>query len=320
MTTPAAVQQRGTVRCAVDAALAGFSRPDASGHAMGLSADFCRAVAAAVLGDAAKVTFRAAATPEEAFTLAERGEVDIAIRSNTITYSRSTGRNLSPAGVLYYDGQGFLARRESHVTSARQLEGKVVCAAGGGGVQADTVLRAWATAHGINVAVVTLPNSAEVAAALRDNRCDVATADRSALAGRRLTDFPDPQAMVLLPEIISREPLGAFVQAGAEDWRDIVAWTLNALVAAEEMGVGSKGTALQASPANPEVALLTGQNRDGGKGLGLPADWAARMIRQVGNYGELYDRNLGEASPIKLDRGLNDLWLRGGLMYPWPMR
>ncbi|WP_376087120.1 transporter substrate-binding domain-containing protein [Roseomonas sp. CCTCC AB2023176] len=314
------VRQRGTVRCAVMGNLPGFSAPDAAGQMRGMDADFCRAVASAALGDARKVTFEPAATPEDAIRMLIDGRVDIAARNITITYSRDANFAVTPAGVLLFDGQGFLARRDSGVTSARQLDGKVVCAAGGGGVLADGLVRSWATANGLNIAVVTLPSSADVTAALRENRCDAASADQSALAARRVTEFDRPDDYVLLPEIISREPLGPLVRSDAGRWREVVTWTLQALIAAEEYGIASTGVDPTASPGNPEVAMLTGIVPGAGAALGLEADWARQAVLQVGNYGEIFDRNLGRRSPIGLGRGLNDLWRAGGLMYPLPLR
>jgi general L-amino acid transport system substrate-binding protein len=316
-----AVRQRGELRCGVFGQLPGFSAPDLQGRMRGLDADFCRAVAAAVLGDAEQVGFVQAASLEAGLAQIEAGTVDLLSSNMTVTATRDAGRNLTPVGVLLYDGQAVMVRADANVASFAQLNGKRICVAAPEVDGSLGILRNAAARAGIAVEpVVTRQSGANLLDGFKDGRCDAVTADAAALATLRVTDLPDPAAAVLLPERLSREPLTPFVRGGDERWRQIVTWTLHALVAAEELEVSSTSLDAALRSDDSEVRFLIGLDRGMGARLGLKDTWAAEAIRQVGNYGEIFERNLGDGSPIGLDRGLSDLWRRGGLMYPYPFR
>ncbi|MGK7869101.1 transporter substrate-binding domain-containing protein [Falsiroseomonas sp. E2-1-a20] len=316
-----AVRQRGELRCGVFGQLPGFSAPDLQGRMRGLDADFCRAVAAAVLGDAEQVGFVPASSLEAGLAQVEAGTVDLLSSNMTITAMRDAGRNLTPIGVLLYDGQAVMVRADANVASFAQLDGKRICVAAPEVDGSLGILRNAATRAGITVQpVVTRQSGASLLDGFKDGRCDAVTADAAALATLRVTDLPDPAGAVLLPERLSREPLTPFVRGGDERWRQIVTWTLHALVAAEELEVSSTTLDAALRSDNAEIRFLIGLDRGLGARLGLKDTWAAEAIRQVGNYGEIFERNLGEGSPIGLERGLSDLWRRGGLMYPYPFR
>ncbi|MGX9964019.1 transporter substrate-binding domain-containing protein [Roseomonas sp. F4] len=314
-----AVRQRGELRCGVFGQLPGFSAPDAQGVMRGLDADFCRAAAAAVLGDAEKVAFVTAGSIDAAMANLAEGRVEVLSSNLTATAMRDAGQRVTPVGVLLYDGQGLLVRADANIGNLAQLDGKRVCVATTDASQA--ILRDAARRAGITV--IPVPNSTGGPALLegfRGGACDAVTADAAALATLRVTELPDPAAAILLPERLSREPLTPFVRGGDEAWRKIVTWTLQALVAAEELEVASSTLEAALQSDNPEVRFLIGLDPGLGAALGLADTWAAEAIRQVGHYGEIFDRNLGDGSAIGLDRGLSDLWRRGGLMYAYPFR
>jgi general L-amino acid transport system substrate-binding protein len=318
--TLAAIRARGELRCAVQGALPGFSAPDSAGVMRGLDADLCRAVAAAALGDAAKVRFIPAETPAEGFAALSGGAAELLARNVTRLYTREAGQPVIGAGTNFFDGQGLLARRDSGIESFRHLDGRRVCVTGIAGTTGREVVEASAATVGIRVTVVEAGGGAALLAALRDGRCDAASTDASQLAVRRVTELPDPDAYMMLPELLSREPLGPFVRAGDHAWRSVVFWTLQAMVEAEELGATSTNLVEALQRNEPALWRLLGVEPGIGRALGLDETWAQRVIAQVGNHGEVFERNLGAGSPFRLSRGLNDNWQRGGLLYPMPLR
>jgi general L-amino acid transport system substrate-binding protein len=314
-----AARARGAVLCGVSGALPGFSAPDSGGVMRGLDAEFCRAVAAAALGDAARVRFVELATPAAALAALEAGQVDLVARNLTLTLLRDAGRGIEPVAVLFHDGQGFLVRSAGGIAHAEDLAGRSICVAGGGATSAP-VLRAFLARQSIAATVREFETQALAVAAFRDGGCEAVSADTSALAARRVTEFPDPALVTLLPLVISREPLGPFVRSGDPTWRAILFWVRQALIEAEEFGIASTTLVAALQSPDPLVRRLLGLEPGIGTALGLPDDWVVQVVRQVGNYGEMFDRTLGRGSVIGLDRGLNDLWLRGGLIYPLPLR
>ena len=315
------VRQRGAVRCGVFGQLPGFSAPDSEGTMRGLDADFCRAVAAAVLGNRDSVVFSTANSVESAFAELEAGRVDVLSSNLTVTATRDAGRNIAPAGVLLYDGQAVLVRADADVANFAQLDGKRICVAAATTDNSQSILRSSAARAGITVIpVVSAQSGTALLDGFKNGSCDAVTADAAALATLRATDLPDPASAILLPERLSREPLTPFVRGNDVGWRQIVTWTLHALVAAEELEISSGTIDAALASDDTEVRFLIGLDPGLGTRLGLPDTWALEVVRQVGNYGEIFDRNLGEGSAIGLDRGLSDLWRRGGLMYPFPFR
>jgi general L-amino acid transport system substrate-binding protein len=311
------VRARGQLVCGVNTGVAGFSAPDARGEFQGLDADFCRAVAAATLGDAAKLRF-VPTTYQTRFVALQSGEVDLLARNVTQTLSRDTALGFNMAGVNFYDGQGFMVPKAGNITAAKQLDGATVCVLPGS--TSELNLGDWARREAIRVQPVVLGSMDEMTAAYQSGRCDAMTTDASQLAALRVSAIRVPDQHVILPERISKEPLGPMVRHGDEEWRDIVFWTLAAMLEAEELGITRANLAEMKASQDPNIQRLLGTTPGFGKALGLPEDWAFQVIRQVGNYGESFSRNLGNASPIGLERGLNNLWTRGGLMYALPLR
>lgn len=312
-----AVKKKGFVQCGISDGLPGFSYADGKGNYLGIDVDVCRAVAAAVFGDASKVKF-SPLTAKERFTALQSGEVDVLSRNTTWTSSRDAAMGLNFAGVTYYDGQGFLVNKKLGVSSAKELDGATVC------IQAGTTtelnLSDYFRANGMKYTPITYDTSDESAKSLEAGRCDVLTSDQSQLYAQRIK-LASPDDYVVLPEVISKEPLGPAVRQGDEEWFDIVRWTLFAMVNAEELGVDSKNVEETAKTTkNPDVARLLGAEGDFGKDLKLPKDWAVQIVKQVGNYGEVFDRNVGAGSELKIERGLNALWNKGGLQYAPPVR
>ena len=311
------VKARGTLNCIVNTGLAGFGGPNDKGEWSGLDVDLCRAVAAAVLGDATKVNF-IPSTAKERFTKLQSGEGDMLARNSTWTLSRDSELALDFVGVYYYDGQGFMVRKDSGVTSAKDLGGATVCVQTG--TTTELNLADYFRSNGLELKSVVFEKSDEGRGMYDAGQCDAYTTDASGLAAER-TALGDPAAHIILPEIISKEPLGPAVRHGDSQWADVVRWSLNAMVAAEEYGVTQANVAEQlASSANPEVRRLLGAEGDMGAKLGLPNDWAVKIITAVGNYGESFERNVGVNTPLGLERGLNAQWPNGGLMYSPPFR
>ena len=310
------VKSRGVLRCVVSTGVPGFAYPDASGAWKGFDIDFCRATAAAVLGDASKIK-AVTSTGKTRFTKLNAGEGDVLWRNTTITFSRDVGVKLRFHGVNYYDGQGFLVKKALGVKSAKELNGASVCIQTG--TTTELNLADYFHANGMKYEAVTIETNDEARQNYTSGRCDVYTTDASGLAATRST-FSDPQNHIVLPEIISKEPLGPATRQGDDQWSDIVTWVLNATITAEEKGITQANVDKMKSSKDPEVLRLLGVEGSQGKELGLSNDWAYNIIKSVGNYGEIFERNIGVNTPIGLPRGLNALWTEGGLQYSPPFR
>jgi len=309
-----AVQKRGFVQCGVNTGLAGFSQPDSKGVWRGIDIDLCRAVAAAVFGDAGKVRYTPL-TAQQRFTALQSGEVDILARNTTWTLSRDTSLGLNFVGVNYYDGQGFMVPKKLNVKSARQLNGATVCVQPG--TTNELNLADYFRANKMTFKPVVIEKLEEVLNAYFNGRCDAYTTDQSGLIALRASRAPRPEDHVVLPEIISKEPLGPAVRQGDDRWFDIVKWSLFAMLEAEELGLDSKNIEQHAKSTNPTIGRFVGTVGELGKMLGLDNRWAYQIVRQVGNYAESFDANL---KPLGFERGLNRLWNQGGLMYAPPVR
>jgi general L-amino acid transport system substrate-binding protein len=311
------VKQRGVVNCGVTTGFAGFSAPDAKGQWQGLDVDMCRAVAAAVLGDASK--FKAVPlNSQQRFTALQSGEIDLLARNTTVTQQRDTALGAISAGVNFYDGQGFLVPKSLGVKSAKELNGASVCMQTG--TSNENTMADWARANNVQYKPVVIEQFNEVVNAFAAGRCDVFTTDASGLASIRISKLTSPDDYVVLPEIISKEPLGPFVRQGDDGWLNVVKWSLQAMIGAEELGVTSKNVDEQLKSTNPNVRRLLGVTEGAGKNMGLDEKWAYNIIKQVGNYGESFERTVGQDSPLKIQRGLNAQWTDGGLMYGLPIR
>jgi len=311
-----AVKERGFVQCGVNTGLPGFSNADADGRWSGIDVDVCRAVAAAVLGDAEKVRFTPL-TAKERLTAVQSGEVDLLSRNTTWTLTRDTSVGLHFTGVTYYDGQGFMVKKALGITSARELDGAAVCILAG--TTTELNLADYFRTHGMSYEPVVFDTADQTARGFEAGRCDALTSDQSQLYALRLK-LSEPDKAVVLPEVISKEPLGPVVRQGDDRWFNIVRWTLFALVNAEELGVSSADIDAHKDSTNPAIRRLLGLEGIKGTGLGLGDDWAYQAIKQVGNYGEIYARNVGEGSRLGIPRGLNRLWKDGGLQYAPPIR
>ena len=311
------VKARGTLNCGVSTGLVGFAAPNASGEWEGFDVGMCRAVAAAVLGDASAVEF-VPTTGKTRFTALASGEVDMLARNTTWTFSRDVDLKFEFTGVNYYDGQGFMVPNDLGVSSAKELDGATVCIQTG--TTTELNLADFFRSNNMSYEPVPIETNAEAQQQYLAGACDVYTTDASGLAATRAT-FENPGAHVVLPEIISKEPLGPLVRHGDNNWGDIVRWTLNALITAEELGVTSANMAEMASGTNnPEINRLLGTEGTLGEMLGLDAEWAQRALAVGGNYGELFEANIGASTPIGLARGLNAQWKNGGLLYSPPFR
>ncbi|MBB5214783.1 amino acid ABC transporter substrate-binding protein [Parapusillimonas granuli] len=311
------VKKRGVVHCGVTTGFAGFSAPDSKGEWRGLDVDVCRAVAAAVLGDASK--FKAVPlNSQQRFTALQSGEIDLLARNTTVTQQRDTALGAISAGVNFYDGQGFLVPKSLGVKSAKELNGASVCMQTG--TSNENTMADWARANKVTYKPVVIEQFNEVVNAFAAGRCDVFTTDASGLASIRISKLSNPDDYQVLPEIISKEPLGPFVRQGDDAWLNVVKWTLHAMVGAEELGVNSGNVDEQLKSDNPNIKRLLGVTEGSGKNMGLDEKWAYAIIKQVGNYGESFERNVGQGSPLKIQRGLNALWTDGGLMYALPIR
>jgi general L-amino acid transport system substrate-binding protein len=311
------VKAKGFVQCGVSQGLAGFSNPDSQGNWSGIDVDLCKAVAAAVLGDANAVKYTPLSAKER-FTALQSGEVDILSRNTTWTLVRDTALGLNFAGVNYYDGQGFMVRKDLGVKSALELSGASACV--NIGTTTELNLADYFRANNMPYKIVAFEKADEVVAAYDSGRCDVYTTDQSGLAAQRLK-MKNPDEHMVLPEIISKEPLGPVVRHGDDQWFDVVKWTMFALLEAEELGVSSGNVDdMTATSKDPRVKRLLGSEGDTGGSLGLGKDWAHNAVKQVGNYGELFERNLGPSTPLGLPRGVNALWTKGGIQYGMPVR
>lgn len=308
--------KNGKLSCGLNTGLPGFAAPDSSGVWTGLDVDVCRAVAAAVLGDANKVNY-AHLNAKERFTALQSGEIDVLARNTTWTASRDVSLGLNFTGVNYYDGQGFLVSKKLGVKSAKELSGATFC------IQAGTTtelnLTDYFKANKMEYTPITYDTSAQTIQGFEEGRCDALTSDASQLYGLR-TQLKDPNSAIVLPEIISKEPLGIAVRQGDDKWFKIVRWTEIAMLNAEELGITSKNVDEMLKSPNPDIQRLLGVTGDIGQNLGLDPKWAYNIIKQVGNYGESFDRNVGKGSPLGIERGLNALWKDGGLQYGAPIR
>ncbi|NDR56953.1 amino acid ABC transporter substrate-binding protein [Aliiruegeria sabulilitoris] len=312
------VKTRGKLNCGVATGVPGFAAPDANGEWQGFDVAVCRAVAAAVLDDPTAVEF-VPTTGKTRFTALASGEIDMLARNTTWTFSRDVDLKFDFVGVNYYDGQGFLVRKDLGVSSAKELDGATICIQTG--TTTELNLADFFRINNMSYEPVPIETNAEGQQQYLAGACDSYTTDASGLAATRAT-FEDAAEHVILPEIISKEPLGPLVRHGDNEWADVVRWTLNALIAAEELGVTSANVAeLAAAPGNnPEINRLLGTEGTLGEMLGLPADWAVKAISVAGNYGEIFEKNIGETTPIGLARGLNAQWTSGGLLYAPPFR
>ncbi|MCW8841979.1 MAG: amino acid ABC transporter substrate-binding protein [Rhodobacteraceae bacterium] len=311
------VKARGKLNCGVTTGLVGFAAPDANGNWDGFDVGVCRAVAAAVLGDPNAVEF-VPTTGKTRFTALASGEIDMLARNTTWTFSRDVDLKFEFVGVNYYDGQGFMIPKELGVSSAKELDGATVCIQTG--TTTELNLADFFRANNISYEPVPIETNAEAQQQFLAGACDVYTTDASGLAATRAT-FENPGDYAVLPEIISKEPLGPLVRHGDNEWGDVVRWTLNALIASEELGVTSANLEEMAKgTSNPEINRMMGTEGSLGEMLGLDADWAKRAIAAGGNYGELFAKNIGEETPVGLARGLNAQWKNGGLLYSPPFR
>jgi len=311
------VLKRGWLSCGASEGLPGFTYPDAKNRWQGIDADFCRAVAAVVLGDPEKSKFTAL-TSKVRFTALQSGEIDILPRNTTWTQTRDTALGLNFVGVNFYDGQGVLVRKSLGVKSARELDGAAVCV--NAGTTTELNLADYFRKNGMRYTPVVFEKSDEVVAAYAAGRCDVYTTDKSGLYAQRLK-LKDASAHIVLPETLSKEPLGPVVRQGDDAWFNIVRWTLFALIGAEELGITSKNVMeLKKSAKDPRIKRFVGAEGKAGANLGLDPEWAVRAIAAVGNYGEIFERHFGPKTRLKIDRGLNRLWTEGGLHYAPPIR
>lgn len=312
-----AIKERGSLICGVHTGLAGFSNAGSDGEWAGIDVDYCRAVAASILGDSQAVQF-VPATAQQRFTILQSGEVDILSRNTTWTLTRDTSLGLNFVGVSFYDGQGFMVPTALGVTGASELDGATVCVQSG--TTTELNLADYFRANGLSFEPVVIESIDEVNAAYFSGRCDVYTSDSSQLASLRSTVAPNPADHVILPEIISKEPLGPAVRHGDDEFFDVAKWVLMALLEAEEKGITSENIDGMMDSTDPTVSRLLGTTPGMGEALGLPEDWAYQAIKQVGNYDEIFARNVGPDTPLGLERGLNALWTDGGLMYAPPAR
>jgi general L-amino acid transport system substrate-binding protein len=310
------VKDRGILNCGANGTLAGFGLPDAQGNWTGLDVDFCKAVASAIFDDPKKVKF-VPLSSKDRFTALQSGEVDLLARNTTWTSSRDTSLGLNFTGVNYYDGQGFMVRKLLKVNSALELNGAAVCVQQG--TTTELNLADYFRSNKMTLKTVTFATANEAVKAYDAGRCDAYTTDASGLYAERLR-LTAPNDHVVLPEIISKEPLGPSVRHGDDQWFDIVKWVHFAMLNAEELGVNSKNVDEMLKSPNPEIKRLLGTEGNYGEQLGLTKDWAVRIIKHVGNYGESFERNVGEGSPLKIARGLNRLWTKGGIQYAPPVR
>lgn len=310
------VKERGYVQCGVTTGVPGYSNPDDKGNWKGMDVDVCRAVAAATLGDASKVKY-IPLNAKERFTALQSGEIDLLSRVTTWTLTRDSSLGMNFTGVTYYDGQGFLINKNLGVKSALELDGASMCIQSG----TTTELNAadYFRENNMQFEPVVFDTSDQTVKGFEAGRCDVLTSDQSQLYALRIK-LANPNSAMILPEIISKEPLGPVVRQGDDGWFNVVRWTLFAMVNAEELGLTSKNIDSKKKSDNPNIARFVGAEGIKGTGLALSDEWAYRIVKQVGNYGEAFDRNLGKGSALKIERGLNALWNKGGLQYAPPIR
>ncbi|MGY8937245.1 MAG: amino acid ABC transporter substrate-binding protein [Alphaproteobacteria bacterium] len=310
------VKKKGFLQCGVNTGLAGFSAPNDKGKWEGFDVDFCRAMSAAIFGNADKVKYTPL-TSKERFTALQSGEVDVLARNTTWTFTRDVKLGLEFIGSNYTDGQGFMVRKSLGVKSSKELDGAAVCIQTG--TTTELNLADYFRANKMKFTSVVFERADEIRAGYDAGRCDVYTTDRSGLAAQRSL-LSKPNNHMVLPEVISKEPLGPVIRHGDNKWGDVARWSLYALIVAEELGITSKNADQMKKSSNPEVLRLLGVEGKQGEQLGVGADWAYNIVTQVGNYGEVYERHVGIKTPLMLERGLNQLWSKGGLLYAPPFR
>ena len=312
------IKARGTVVCGVNTGLAGFGAADSSGKWSGLDVDMCRAMAAATLGDAEKVKY-VPLNAQQRFTALQSGEVDVLSRNTTFTLTRDASLGMHTTGVTYYDGQGFMVPVKSKIKSAKQLKGQTVCVQSG--TTTEKNLTDYSRANNLNIKPVVFEKLEAAENAYFTGRCIAYTTDASGLASTRNKVAKDPKEHIILPELISKEPLGPMVRRGDDEWFAIVKWVIHGLLEAEEYGITQANVDdLKANSKDPVVQRILGTSEDTGKLLGLSKDWMATALKATGNYGEIFERNVGPKSALGLPRGVNNLWNKGGLMYAFPVR
>jgi general L-amino acid transport system substrate-binding protein len=315
-----AIKARGSLICGVGVGTAGFMLSNSQGKWVGLNVDVCRAVAAAIFGDADKVKY-VPLTSQQRFTALQSGEVDMLSNNTTVTLTRDTALGFDFTGVTYYDGQGFMVPKKLGVKSAKELNGATICVAPG--TTTELNLADYFRANKMTFKPVVIEKVDEVRAAFFSGRCDVYTTDNSSLYATRAANVPPPLTVddfIILPEVISKEPLGPVVRHGDNQFADIVRWSLFAMIEAEEYGITSKNIDEMMKSDNPTIKRILGVTPGMGKALGVDEKWVYNIIKQVGNYGESFDRNVGMGSPLKIARGQNELWTKGGLQYAPPIR
>ena len=310
------VKDRGILSCGVSQGLPGFSAPDDKGNWTGLDVDVCRALAAVIFNDPTKVKF-VPLSAKDRFTALQSGEIDLLSRNTTWTLSRDTSLGANFTGVTYYDGQGFLVKKALKVNSALELNGASVCVQTG--TTTEQNLADYFKSNNMKYEVIAFGNADETVKAYESGRCDVFTSDVSQLYGERLK-LSNPADHVVLPEVISKEPLAPMVRHGDDQWFDLVKWTLFAMIDAEELGITQKNVDEMAKSDKPELKRVLGTDGNFGESLGVTNDWVIRIIKTVGNYGEAFDRNVGSGSKLQIARGLNQLWNKGGIQYAPPIR
>jgi general L-amino acid transport system substrate-binding protein len=310
------VKKRGQIICGVNVGLAGFSLPDSQGKWAGLDIDMCNAVAAAVLGDATKAKY-VPLSAQQRFLALQSGEIDLLVRNSTITLERDAGLGLQYAGVNFYDGQGFMVPKKLNVKGLAELGSATICVAQG--TTHEFNMASWFRGRNLTIKPVVYESVDVMYEAFFSGRCDAITQDSSALASALATRGRQAD-YVILPELISKEPLGPFVRRGDDVWLTVVRWSLFAMLEAEERGITQANVDEQLKSSDALVQRLLGVKPGNGKALQLDEKWAYNIIKQIGNYGESYERNVGMGSSLKLQRGLNGLWTKGGLMYPLPLR
>ena len=312
------IKQKDILTCGVNTGVAGFSAADSQGKWSGIDVDVCKALAAALLGSPDKVRYVPLSAPQR-FTALQSGEVDILSRNTTVTLSRDTALGLSLTAVLFYDGQGFMVPAKSNLKSAKQLKNASVCVQSG--TTTEKNLSDFSRAHKLGIKPVVFEKLDAANAAYFAGRCQAYTTDASGLASVRAKEAKDPQAHVILPELISKEPLGPLVRRGDDEWFAIVKWVIYGLIEAEEYGITAANLEqLKAETTDPVIGRILGKTDDTGKLLGLDREWMVRAIAATGNYGEIFERNVGEKTPLALKRGLNAQWSKGGLQYAMPIR
>ncbi|MEC5291291.1 amino acid ABC transporter substrate-binding protein [Aurantimonas sp. C2-6-R+9] len=310
------VKDRGALKCGVNTGLPGFASQNDQGAWQGLDVDYCKAIAAAVFGDPSKVQYSPLSAVQR-FPALQNSEVDVLARNTTWTMDRDTKLGLTFAGVNYYDGQGFMVKKELNVSSALELSGATVCVQSG--TTTELNLADFFRTNNMEYNPVVIESQSDVNSAYDSGRCDVLTTDASGLAASRL-EMGSPDDHAILPEIVSKEPLGPAVRQGDTEWLNVVKWTHYALLNAEELGVTQANVEEMLDSENPEIRRLLGKDKNFGESIGVSQDWVVNIIKAVGNYGEIFERNIGVDTPLKIQRGQNALWTKGGLQYGMPVR